>query len=75
MTVLESTPPWTDGLEWDPYCLTEDDVKYFDYTLVGGDRLKQLQFQDRFPQAVPVTTEGMWRLYRFGKGVGGTGTH
>ncbi len=62
-----TTLPWTDGLEWDPYCLTEADLEYFDYALVGGDPLKQLQFQDRFPTAVPVTTGGRWRLYRLGK--------
>jgi hypothetical protein len=62
-----TTLPWTDGLEWDPYCLTEADLQYFDYALVGGDPLKQLQFRDRFPQAVPVTAGGMWRLYRFAK--------
>lgn len=60
-----TTLPWTDGLEWDPYCLTEADLAHFDFALVGGDPLKQLQFQDRFPVAVPVTTAGMWRLYRF----------
>ncbi|MCZ7646872.1 MAG: hypothetical protein M5U26_16545 [Planctomycetota bacterium] len=57
------TPPWTRGLEWKPELLHENDLKFFDYAILGGagEIHATVGNQKGF---VPVTDTGIWRLYR-----------
>ena len=54
---------WTVGLEWVPRAVQRSDFEHFDYALVGGDEPAHGTLL-RFRELRPVTTEGVWRLYR-----------
>jgi hypothetical protein len=54
-------PPWTDGLEWYPESLQPGDLAHFDLVLARAGA-KRHAVLARILE--PVTTEGLWRLYR-----------
>ncbi len=58
-----SPKPWTHGLEWFPKLVKESDLHYFDYALINGTNQIHAATRARSP-LVPVTTTGLWRLYR-----------
>jgi hypothetical protein len=55
--------PWTSGIEWYPERLRPADLAWFDHALVDAPP----ELHERIalhPAMTPVTTEGLWRLYR-----------
>jgi hypothetical protein len=56
-------PPWTPDLEFFSSRVQRSDLGWFDYVLVSGAPPSQAPFLGE-PLLEPVTTEGMWRLYR-----------
>jgi hypothetical protein len=56
-------PPWTPALEWFPQTVQASDFAHFDYAIVGG-RSDVHDTMSRHFRLDPVTTHGIWRLYR-----------
>jgi hypothetical protein len=54
-------PPWTGSLEWYPNRLRPRDLSFFTHVLVRGTDEQHALFAS---VAEPVTTSGLWRLYR-----------
>jgi hypothetical protein len=55
--------PWTPGLEWFAAKVKRDDFAFFDYVLVNGREADHKTFS-AFPELLPVTHSGRWRLYK-----------
>ncbi len=55
--------PWTLGLEWVPLRVRRSDFQYFDFALVHGEEAVHRHFAEGVG-LVPMTTTGLWRLYR-----------
>ena len=65
LVVFAETPrmTWTPGLEWLPQQVRRSDFAQFDYVLASGGLDVHQRFA-REPMLVPVTPDGVWRLYR-----------
>ncbi|MCB9641005.1 MAG: hypothetical protein H6727_19065 [Myxococcales bacterium] len=55
--------PWTISLNWRPHRLKDSDLKHFSYVLVSGVPKRQLYYALLW-RLKPITTKGMWRLYK-----------
>ncbi|OQC35560.1 MAG: hypothetical protein BWX64_02402 [Acidobacteria bacterium ADurb.Bin051] len=54
---------WTLGLEWNPMWVRSADLRFFDAVIVSGDERVHAWAQQALGLE-PVTTGGIWRLYR-----------
>lgn len=56
-------PDWTGGLELYPRLAAESDLNSFDYLIYGAPEDMQAKISAN-PRLVPLTEEGIWRLYK-----------
>jgi hypothetical protein len=63
-------PPWTPALEWLPGAVQPSDLLHFDHAIVGGSAALHARLPAELP-VTPVTTAGIWRLYRVRKAAAG----
>jgi hypothetical protein len=56
-------PTWTNGLEWFPWLAKQSDLNHFDFVIYGAPENIQTKILAN-PRLVPVTHEGIWRLYK-----------
>lgn len=64
--VVYRTPrpaPWTPRLHWEAWRVQPGDFRHFDYALVGGRSDVHRRMAETFG-LLPVSAEGVWRLYR-----------
>jgi hypothetical protein len=54
---------WTQGLEWMPERVTDDDLRAFDWVLVGASPEGHSEWTVAKGKP-PIAGEGLWRLYR-----------
>lgn len=59
--------PWTQGLEWFPERLQQEDLQHFDVAIING-RKDVHEFFAHHASLQPETRHGRWRLYRIRNG-------
>lgn len=66
LVVYDPVParPWTEGLEWYPDRVRREDFPYFTHVLMGASDDDVHRFLAGAPELEPVTSRGVWRLYR-----------
>lgn len=55
---------WTPGIEWFAEFAKYEDMKYFDYALVGAYENLHTEFRAANSPLEVITTQGVWRLYK-----------